>query len=91
MERILNDLKNILNDRKGTHGSFEKNSKHYKDLQKLLNNNPEDHQLAFDMIVGKLVRIKQTPEVKDHWMDIIGYATLQLKRLYAKEDNTSKR
>ena len=90
-EKVFKDLKNILTERKDTHGSFDKNSDHYKDLKIKIEYQAEDYQLALDMIVGKLVRIKQTPKVKDHWMDIIGYATLQLSRLYAEEDDLSKR
>lgn len=43
---------------------------------------PPDMKEALEMIQHKVARILNgNPEVKDHWTDIIGYATLVEKRL----------
>ena len=38
------------------------------------------------MILNKLTRALKTPNDKDHWRDIIGYAQLVLNRLEEEED-----
>lgn len=68
----------LLVEREKTHGSFEKNSIVFNALCVALGPNPLDKQqrMAMIMILVKISRIMQTPEIKDHWNDIAGYAKL---------------
>lgn len=78
------EINDILKERRKTHGNFEKvalldtelfsvfNTYHYSDLS-------NEQYCAIKMILHKIARIGcGNPDFKDHWQDIIGYATLVL-------------
>lgn len=81
------EINNILEQRKKTHGDFEKvatldiglfstfNTYHNSDLS-------NEQYCAIKMILHKIARIGcGNPEFIDHWKDIVGYATLVLNEL----------
>lgn len=78
----------LLQDRGKTHGSWEENastSQRLKDVMRTSkgwqNCSPEQQE-ALDLICTKLSRILSgSPNFKDHWDDIAGYATLASKAL----------
>ena len=96
-KQTLDLIKDILTEREGQHGSFADNSYNYTAIKESIDRlNPPsvltpDDQMAYDMIVVKLARIKSNPKNKDHWLDIVGYSVLRLNDLlkeeYAKEDD----
>jgi len=77
----MTDRDPLLVEREKTHGSFEDNAKTWFALwngykvQTVWPMNPQQ-QLAIGMIFVKLARIASTPNEKDHWDDIAGYAKL---------------
>ena len=86
-KEVLDLIKSILTEREGQHGSFGDNSYNYTGIKKSADrleprsNLTPDDQMAYDMIVVKLARIKSNPKNKDHWLDIIGYSVLRLNDL----------
>ena len=86
--QIIKDLEKILLQRSKDHGSFKKNSKDYHEIKSQVYKTeiskkikPED-LMAIDMIVLKLIRIKENNLNPDNWIDIIGYAINRLNALY---------
>ena len=80
-------ISDILEQRKQTHGEFEKvarldtelfstfNTYHYSSLS-------DEQYCAIKMILHKIARIGcGNPGFIDHWRDIVGYATLVLNEL----------
>lgn len=69
----------ILVEREKTHGSFEHNAKIWDSLCSAVGpvtNLNSRQRLALTQILTKISRMIQTPNVKDHWIDIAGYAKL---------------
>lgn len=68
----------LLVEREKTHGSFRKNAETFRKLCEAMGGQLPDPQqeMAVGMILVKLSRLAQTPNVKDHWDDIAGYAKL---------------
>lgn len=81
-------IDNVLEERKKTHGEFKNHAAIAQSLKSMMkigsnwDSLPDDMKEALEMIQHKVARILNgNPEVKDHWTDIIGYATLVEKRL----------
>ena len=81
-------IDNVLEERKKTHGDFKTHAAIAQHLKAgLYNCNnwanlSDDMKESLEMIQNKIARILNgNPEIKDHWTDIIGYATLVEKRL----------
>ena len=73
--------KKILDARAKTHGSFEANARMSQAIKELIATGDasltDSQREAIDMIALKLSRIATgNPNIKDHWADIAGYATL---------------
>jgi hypothetical protein len=73
--------KKILDARAKTHGSFEANAQMSQAIKELIATGDvsltDTQREAIDMIALKLSRIATgNPNVRDHWADIAGYATL---------------
>jgi len=73
--------KKILDARAKTHGSFEANAQMSQAIKELIATGDasltDTQREAIDMIALKLSRIATgNPNVRDHWDDIAGYATL---------------
>lgn len=89
------EINNILEERVLTHGNFEEVADLDVELFSTFNtysqSNLDNYQhCAIKMILHKIARIGcGNPDFKDHWQDIIGYATLVLNRLPAS-DTTSR-
>lgn len=71
----------LLVEREKTHGSFEANANAWMDIREAVRRHASNEvnnrqNLAVEMICLKLARMCQTPNVKDHWDDIAGYAKL---------------
>lgn len=69
----------ILQEREKTHGSFLNNSRMWDRLCKAINNDQQfkpQQRLALCMIFVKIARAHENPNLKDHWLDIAGYAQL---------------
>ena len=71
----------LLVEREKTHGSFTDNANAWMDIREAVHkhatqHNNNRHNLAVEMICLKLARLLQTPNEKDHWRDIAGYAKL---------------
>lgn len=69
----------LLVEREQTHGSFSKNAAHWDGIMFALehaNFRKPEHRLCITMICLKIARACQTPDVRDHWDDIAGYAKL---------------
>lgn len=75
-------VETTLAERGATHGAFGDNARVSQAVKHILNTNgknnlPYDMQEALDMICLKISRIVTGKSaVKDHWLDIAGYATL---------------
>lgn len=89
------EINELLQERGQTHGDYSEfanlsqmlkyfiNS-YRRDLHKVLS---AEHQESLDMICGKIARIVTgDPNVKDHWDDIAGYATLGSKSIKDTHD-----
>ncbi|AQW87124.1 hypothetical protein CPIN18021_0277 [Campylobacter pinnipediorum subsp. caledonicus] len=80
------EVKEILEQREQTHGTFEEQSSISQTLKHTLGKysyklTPQQRE-AMQMIMHKQARILAgDPNVKDHWVDIAGYATLVAKEL----------
>lgn len=87
----LDLIKEILSERESQHGSFGDNCHNYTAIKDSIERlEPKNRltykdQMAYDMIVVKLARIKSNPEYKDHWLDIIGYAILRLNQILKEQ------
>ena len=71
----------LLVEREKTHGSFVQNANAWMDIREAMrkhtiHNDNNQQNLAIEMICLKLARMCYTPNVKDHWLDIAGYAKL---------------
>lgn len=69
----------LLVEREKTHGSFGANANVWNTMLRAMQGAPPmkaEHSLALHMIFVKLSRALQTPNVKEHWDDIAGYAKL---------------
>ena len=81
------EISDILEQRKQTHGEFEKvarlDTELFSTFNTYHNSNLSDEQYcAMKMILHKIARIGcGNPEFIDHWQDIIGYATLVINEL----------
>lgn len=73
-------IENILKDRKGTHGDFAEVSAVSEYLHKVIEYNDslsDEQRTSLKMILHKVARIVcGDPNLKDHWIDIEGYAKL---------------
>lgn len=77
-----NPTDTLLGEREKTHGSFEENARIYCELCDVIGKGHKfnkSQRLAIGMIFMKIARATQNPNVKDHWLDIAGYATLASK------------
>jgi hypothetical protein len=80
------DTQKLLNTRQDTHGDFLLVSKISQDIKEAIRWAPKematDKREALEMIAVKIARICiGNQNEKDHWKDIIGYATLALNRI----------
>ena len=81
------EIKDILKQRKQTHGDFKKVAVLDEELFSTFNTYKysslsNDQYCAIKMILHKIARIGcGDPEFIDHWQDIIGYATLVINDL----------
>lgn len=69
----------ILVEREKTHGKFEENARVWQTICNMASRTAfqnDSQRCAFNLIALKLSRMIQTPQVKDHWDDIAGYAKL---------------
>ncbi len=80
------DIKELLNERNATHGSFVENARVSQKLKDIFRAEPswdglnQVHKEAIDHICGKFGRIMAgQPTFDDHWDDISGYALLPKK------------
>lgn len=80
------DIKELLNERDSTHGSFIVNSRVSQKLKDVFRSEPGwekldiIHREAIDHICGKFGRIMAgKPTFDDHWDDIAGFAGLPKK------------
>ena len=80
-------ISDILEQRKQTHGEFEKvarlDTELFSTFNTYHNSNLSDEQYcAMKMILHKIARIGcGNAEFIDHWRDIVGYATLVINEL----------
>ncbi len=73
------DRELILTQREQTHGSFAQNAAMWDNLLFAMDGakiQKPEHRLAVSMMILKLCRAAQHPEIADHWIDIAGYAKL---------------
>lgn len=69
----------LLVEREKTHGRFEDNAKVWQAICEMAGKTRfqnDSQRCAFNLIALKIARMIQTPQVKDHWDDIVGYAKL---------------
>ena len=76
----------ILDDRQKTHGDFGEVAVIAQGIKTIIQNNAEfltsDQNEALDMIATKIARILSgDANEPDHWVDIVGYATLALRSI----------
>lgn len=92
------EINSILEERVKTHGNFEEvadlDTELFSTFNTYLQSNLENYQYcAIKMILHKIARIGcGDPDFKDHWQDIIGYATLVLNSIpdYSTNDTTNR-
>lgn len=92
------EINSILEERVKTHGNFEEvadlDTELFSTFNTYLQSNLENYQYcAIKMILHKIARIGcGNPDFKDHWQDIIGYATLVLNSIpdYSTNDTTNR-
>lgn len=77
------EVKEILQERGGTHGSFASNAYIAQHLKEFFRKQPRwgnlslEHREALDMVACKVCRVLSgNAEFNDHWDDIAGYAKL---------------
>jgi hypothetical protein len=84
---LMSEVQALIAAREKTHGSFSVNAHTYRNLSLEMNYADEVdkargieftdvQKLALDQILLKLARIKFNPQVREHWLDIQGYAKL---------------
>ena len=91
----MNNIKDILEERNNTHGSFTVNAIISQELKRVIkvyivynSHLTPQMQEALDVICGKIARIiAGDPFHVDHWRDIAGYATLIQNMLKEKEND----
>lgn len=77
-----NDTEALLAEREKTHGKYSQFALVTQGMKEMLEESryaflSPEHREAVDMILHKIGRIVTgDPNVKDHWDDIAGYATL---------------
>ena len=73
-------IEKVLEERGSTHGSFEDNAYISQTIKMAISRGKPMNDLpreALDMIALKISRIASGKwEERDHWLDIVGYATL---------------
>lgn len=92
------EINDILEERVKTHGNFEEvadlDTELFSTFNTYLQSNLDNYQYcAIKMILHKIARIGcGNPDFKDHWQDIIGYATLVLNSIpdYSTNDTTNR-
>ena len=84
----MNNINEILAERKKTHGCFENQATLSQSLKECCRFANMKHNLNFsqteaiEMILHKIARIVVgNPNIQDHWLDISGYATLVANNL----------
>lgn len=84
----MKDIKHTLEDRGKSHGEFIVNSRISQEIKSVMRSDPRYDSLApmmreaLEMIAHKIGRIIAGDSTfKDHWHDVIGYATLVEERL----------
>lgn len=86
----MSRVKEILNERKTTHGSFVDHAELSTGLKRIVHQHLNASHTnvmieSLDMIMHKVARILAgSPTHQDHWDDIAGYATLVSKSLEEK-------
>ena len=87
IQKTTNDL---LAEREKTHGSFHNNAQTFQNLMLEMTYSEEVdrvtqytpvQKLALTQICLKLARIKQNPQIPEHWKDIAGYVQLVVNDL----------
>lgn len=77
----------LLQEREKTHGNFKHNAILWGKLCRLVISEAtmkDDIQyLAMTMILLKVARVVEHPEIQDHWDDIAGYAKLASEACHA--------
>ena len=90
----MSDINKTLEDRKKTHGDFERHASISQRLCYVMRDVDmaiwyklaSDQREALEMIQHKIARILNgNPDTHDHWHDIAGYATLVANRLDVKQ------
>ena len=89
----MSNINGILNEREKTHGNVDNVGLVYRLLHKALyvgKNGNDDYssvqELVLDAIFMKIARIScGDANFKDHWIDIVGYATLAVNELEKNE------
>lgn len=84
------NINEVLSQRARTHGKYSVNAARTMQVHDILDNPqmPETVRLAMFMIGHKLSRISAGNFAEpDHWIDIIGYATLAKESLMEKVDD----
>lgn len=83
----MDETETILVERAKTHGDFSEHAKVTGAIKRAMalgekwNSLSDEQQESLSMIAHKMGRIiAGNPSVKDHWMDISGYAILVAKR-----------
>lgn len=87
----MSEVKEVLTERKAQHGDFSSVAKITSDLLDIMQESKnfdyfhDEEYLALVMILHKVARILcGNPHLKDHWVDIGGYATLVVTTLQEK-------
>lgn len=85
----MTDIQKLLTERSTTHGSFKDHAQVTQELKEVMHTSPKWRDLsaskmeALEMIVHKISRVLcGNPEHLDHWIDIVGYATLVAEELH---------
>lgn len=91
----MNEIEALLAEREKTHGRYDEFAKFVQGCKYLVDraDSPHgflsyEHREAIDMILHKIGRIVTgDPNVKDHWDDIAGYATLGARFVRPREQS----
>lgn len=85
-------VKEALAIRPSTHGPFSENARISQGIKQLIQSGAgyalmDDNQKeVLDMVAHKLSRIAAgDPNTLDHWVDLAGYASIEVRELQAKE------
>ena len=86
-------IKEVLNQRQATYGSFTKNAEVSQMLKYFMTQGtnykqmPVPHREALEMIVHKIARIVNgDPNYIDNWVDIIGYSQLVIEEIKSYDE-----